>query len=693
MSESESYQDWNEDIFSSSTNRLLTEMQRFTEGADLLQLLEILFKIHKEYGTHSIPPGNPYLALIQFLRQQKTFLKLSKYESREWAEKVLAITSVPQNFPDINGRMFLLAALFSEFDEINQQLSQDPEWGILCGTLTTQLEAELLKEKEIDFPVLLSDQGLVLRNAILSLPEEKKWEDHDSLVHTKNLSDGPTKDDALSRRTLAQYLAKRLRHIYHRDIATGQQKAFFMHIDGAWGSGKSTLLGFLQDALEDKAPQDDKIEDNQKSQGEWVVVNFNAWEYQRLDQPWWFLMKTVYKEALLTLRKRSFHRCASLWLTEMFWRLNPKGRYFPIAIIALIIFVFAVYHGASSASTLGEIPLVGTLSFLFFIWSSAKTIGSSLLSGSAKAAQDFVEQNSSNPMQKLTEHFRNLIKEIEYPTAIFIDDLDRCNEDYGIKLLEGLQTIYKNVPVVYVVAADRKWLSKMYEDEYSLFAPVITKPAKPFGLVFLDKTFQLIVELPEISATQKALYWSKLLNVSDEAHAEEESDVISKVEKETNLQGQLAILDSTIGIRAQQIVREQIVNSISIQEEEKVLEHRLQKFIDLIAPNPRAMKRLINDISTAKAMTILYNQRVEEDQLILWTILKLQYPALAQMVWEEPEKLALLLSDAMDNKEYFDLLKKTEVRQLFEYSVNGKTIRIDEDFVRKMRFQEVEKNL
>ena len=49
---------------------------------------------------------------------------------------------------------------------------------------------------------------------------------------------------------------------------------------------------------------------------------------------------------------------------------------------------------------------------------------------------------------------------------------------------------------------------------------------------------------------------------------------------------------------------EEYVSSISIDKEEKYIEHELQQFLELIEPNPRAMKRLINDISTARALSV-----------------------------------------------------------------------------------------
>lgn len=196
----------------------------------------------------------------------------------------------------------------------------------------------------------------------------------------------------------------------------------------------------------------------------------------------------------------------------------------------------------------------------------------------------------------------------------------------------------------------------MYEHQYEKFAPVIEKPSKPFGIVFLDKIFQLIVELPDISSVQKKIYWDNLLNINDNKEPEstntERKAVQEKIKGARSNANKMEIAnEQTSSSQIQQMVREEVLGALSIQEEEKILKHKFQDFIDLIEPNPRAMKRLINDISTARAIAFLYNQEVDEDQLILWTILKLQHPLLAQYFWNNPQKLDQVMA-------YVDLEKK-----------------------------------
>ena len=711
---------WDKKSFSTSSNEVLTQAENYSDGADLIQLLQILNHIHPEYSSdlylnasQSQPSDHsPLENLIVFLSQKKGLIKLPKLKSNEWADEVLSVVNIPTSPPVINGRVLLIAALLSQFSGIFKQLNWDLNWYQLCITLIEKLDHELMDTERIYYSSLLTNKGQQLRSQLLDAEKDRtEYAYNESCIDTTNLSDSPAKEDSLSRKALAKYLSKRLRHIYDRDINGGGYGSFFMHIDGAWGSGKSTLLGFLEDQLQTRVTLDNKNKVEKKSEDKWIIVNFNAWENQRLDPPWWFLMKTVYHETFKKLWKKGsvktiWHdrkKCISLFINEHLWRFTVGSNYLLPVIITLVLFILSLSLKAFSEDDFKALPIIKIGTLIGFLWSLAKLFGSSLVSGSAKAARTFVEENSSDPMQALARHFIKQVNRIGYPVAIFIDDLDRCNKEYGIKLLEGLQTIFKKANVVYVIAADRKWVSTMYEDQYSIFAQAIAKPAKPFGWVFLDKIFQLIVELPDISSAQKKIYWDKLLDISEAKENGNTGADINEIKKQihaaaNNTEKMKFINTNLVTPENKQMVREEIVGSLEIGEEEKKLEHRLQNYIDLIEPNPRAMKRLINDVSTARAISFLYGQDVDEDQLILWSILKLQHPLIADYFWINPEKINEVLSyddpnkTFTANKEYDQILARPETKKLFQYLIQDKIIILDIEFLKKLKFQVIDKS-
>src|SRR5262249_24982490 len=99
-------------------------------------------------------------------------------------------------------------------------------------------------------------------------------------------SDDPTRDDQLGRRPFAQAMVERLDRIFQ---GGRNDNGFAAHIHAPWGAGKTSVLLMMIDLMTDK---DRKLMDG-KSAPRWVVVQFNAWEHERRNPPWWPLVEKV----------------------------------------------------------------------------------------------------------------------------------------------------------------------------------------------------------------------------------------------------------------------------------------------------------------------------------------------------------------------------------------------------------------
>jgi hypothetical protein len=90
--------------------------------------------------------------------------------------------------------------------------------------------------------------------------------------------DSPAERDALGRRGFARALALRIDRIWNEYNNRAHAKGSFMvHLHGPWGSGKSSILRLLRSELQERSDV----------RSRWIVVEFNAWQNQRLDPPWW----------------------------------------------------------------------------------------------------------------------------------------------------------------------------------------------------------------------------------------------------------------------------------------------------------------------------------------------------------------------------------------------------------------------
>jgi hypothetical protein len=200
-----------------------------------------------------------------------------------------------------------------------------------------------------------------------------------------------------------------------------------------------------------------------------MVVDFNAWRNQRAGAPWWLLISAVLREAVRDpytdrRRRRRLRLCLRLRLRGIWWRLQLVKA--EIAVVALALAV--VGRLALTGKLEGGDPvgiLLGTVSSAVAAVSGLHGLMTSVSGGAQRGAETFVRQ-TRDPMATLRDRFNRLVRDIDRPMAIFVDDLDRCRADYVVDLLEGVQTTFREAPVAFVVAADRYWLYDAYAKVY-----------------------------------------------------------------------------------------------------------------------------------------------------------------------------------------------------------------------------------
>jgi hypothetical protein len=558
----------------------------------------------------------------------------SDYESqplRAWLESVRDLFDANLE-PQLHGRVVIIGLSLLD-GHLRQRLLQN---GLLSA-----LEDEY--DKQLN--EVLTDHGRSLRT-----DREQSLEVPDDTVPTQ--PDRPLEnpqDDQFRRVAFARYLARRIRNI-------SSSKAYSIHLYGPWGSGKSTLLNFLEDELEDHSNHSDNQQNHQTASRphrnnrddnrlptdeSWQVVRFNAWQHQHVQPPWWALMDSVFQQSKDSLTRRDR-------LAEYGWRLR-SGRLGAIVGIIAIAWIIALAIPvvlretttlSSLATTANNIGAI--LAVIVTVWGGAQAATNSLFGGSAQAAQSYVE-SVSDPMNTIKDRFNTLITRVPKPVAIFVDDLDRCDCEYVVELLEGIQTLFTDAPVVFVVAADREWLTNCFAESYQDQQSTVDEPGKSIGSLFLEKTFQFSTSVPTIPDQMKEEYWETLLLIqSEDGPRAAEAPDQSPSEAVRDAQSEEEILRAVDDSQErpffeQQSIREQAVERLAAPEIIDRTEHVLQPLAPLLEPNPRAMKRLVNAYSVNRALATLAYVDIERDQLALWTILYLQYPKLALHLEKNPE--------------------------------------------------------
>ena len=461
-------------------------------------------------------------------------------------------------------------------------------------------------------------------------------------------TDDPAREDALERRPFARVLAQRIVEIRASVRGTGadDDRAFMVHVHGPWGSGKSSMLNLLQAQLERPGEQEPPWPEGEEPKPA-LVVWFNAWKHQRMRPPWWALMNAIYHGGMRRCaesgneRERWGDRFA-LW--RLWWSWRWKAEVFPILLVALLVAALSFALLGTEMRTLVEtVSKIGAaaLVVLAAVYGYARL----MIFGSQKAVQAYADL-TTDPYRRIVDLFDSLVETVKVPLIVFIDDLDRCDSDYVVELLEGIQTLFRRAPVTYVVAADRKWICSSFEKKYGDFSLAIGEPARPLGYLFLDKLFQISAGMPQLTPELKALYLSTLLGETPAETVEPSTGQVVAAAKvmagKSDEAEILKVLDENKDkpVAEQRALRHAGALQISSAEAVEKTEYRLKKLAHLLEPNPRSMKRLLNAVAMAQARGMLEGRTASPETRARWAMLSLRWPVFADFVADNPEAIS-----------------------------------------------------
>lgn len=475
--------------------------------------------------------------------------------------------------------------------------------------------------------------------------------------HLPAQRDEPAQEDRLGRRYLAEVLAARIVEVRRdqdarladRNYREGQDLAFMLHLDGAWGTGKSSVLNLVENNLKGRDP-------------EWLFVRINAWRDHHVQPPWWGVICEFVKQVRGQLRGWRWFRFRAQWL---WWQLRTE--FAPLAFAAVLVGIGLILLsseelGERVGSLFGmELTVPGIIGALTALGGMA-SLGRSIFFGSSTTARA-MESLKSDPYGPIMRLFYKLVITAERPILVVIDDIDRCNGDYVVDLLENVQTMLREVPVTYMIAGDRKWITTSFEKRYNDFRAPLDCVARPLGHLFLDKVFQLSVKLPEPSKAEIEKFWTGVLtgDVLQDAEVEQRRadarEHLANDETEADMQRRIEQAEDP-ALR-QALVAEAALR-VSSAEFGRKMESRFAKYSTLLDPNPRSIKRLVNRMALNQMMLILAERMVPAGPLARWTAIELRWPLLADELRTRPE----LIEAEWDPRSPYGELMATQVRDV-----------------------------
>lgn len=448
--------------------------------------------------------------------------------------------------------------------------------------------------------------------------------------------DEPTSDDKLGRRLVAKELARQLAAF--DDQHPG--RSFMFLIDGRWGAGKSTLVRFLREEAEQEHG--------------FRVSEFDAWRQSRSGPPWLLLMTTLRD----TLSNSGDLSARVRLLDRMRWigTANIVAAIVTVVVLVGIVIAWVTGWADPEGSTAA---VVAALAFIAVLWPAARAIGHLLTLDSVRGARRFIETRP-DPMEDISQHFDWLRGHSPHPNLLIVDDLDRCDADYVVELLDNIQKLvrpsahneHESTPTLFIgVAADARWLREAYQSAHGNFADAIDEPGRPLGSLFIDKLFQLRVPVPELSPElQQALLVGMLgpggespgIDGLGEAAAVEidaARRLLDSSETSEDVLEQLRSMPASVRLRVADDALDRLTSGGPSGLSEA--DHALERFAPLLEPNPRSVLRFTMAFSILRAARTAEGSTVSADELALWTIVSVRWPLLAEFLGRRPAAVGL----------------------------------------------------
>ena len=237
--------------------------------------------------------------------------------------------------------------------------------------------------------------------------------------------------------------------------------------------------------------------------------------------------------------------------------------------------------------------------------------------------------------------------------------------------------------MTYVVAADRKWICRSFDKTYETFGDTIGEPGRPLGYLFLEKVFQVSAPVPQLARSVRENYWKLLLHPADATATDQERKAAetAALDNVKSLTTKEALDRKIAEVRGHPILepamRAAAAKQITSVEALKATEHSLQRFADLVEPNPRAMKRLVNAFGLHQATHFIEERNVSAEVLARWTIVELRWPLLADYLAENPAAVAALHGNATIRlpRDLRTLVGDDEVRKVVTGALDEASIR------------------
>jgi hypothetical protein len=207
--------------------------------------------------------------------------------------------------------------------------------------------------------------------------------------------------------------------------------------------------------------------------------------------------------------------------------------------------------------------------------------------------------------------------------------------------------------VAFVVAADRGWLCDSYLHVYKEFENCAHEPGRPFGLIFVDKIFDVGLRIPTVPAAAAQRERAT-------ASAQAAAGAFAHCTDELAVRRQLRILERS-GVGASpapdpRLRREAVMRLADLELKDDGARRRqcldtarhLDELLAHLDPGPAVQRQLDVAYCVKRTTQLLAGHEIDDDadaiyRLGLWTTLELKWPFLGEHLSRHPADLAHLV--------------------------------------------------
>ena len=507
--------------------------------------------------------------------------------------------------------------------------------------------------------------------------------------------------DYLGRSEVALALAGRLNDIW--DVMNDAQSAkarspdkplrpgFVVHLDAPWGGGKTSFGRFLTQILnpwriKGALPKwltdlDLKNPDTWREEFRlpWHIVHFNAWQHHHISPPWWVFYQTIRKQCMTALRDEDNQRTTDempppvepyrykepkdrwvqwlkCWCGEMAWRLSAPKFLLSLKVVGLSIIVLLfskIFMESGSTSSTVTTWLVA----LAPLWPVITVLTNTLAPGASGDDKNY-SMGADDPLERFRKHFAKSMERFNRPVLVVVDDLDRCEPEFVVELIRGMQTILVSPRVVFLLLGDRDWIEKSFAEVHKVMEGIDVGPEHEFGARFVEKAIQFSFVLPKIRKEDRKTYLRSILKLKD-VEAQPSSDDIEPETQQSvdaiEIEVNKAIAEDDFTSR--EVATSQIMESASFKElpeasrdklydetkqklfkravsDKKATEatgHKIEGLWKVLPGNPRQIKRIVNTLTMLHLIAHRYKKpwsfgSPEWEMLARWVVLMTEWP-------------------------------------------------------------------